>query len=231
MSGLPLQVADLPPGIVIVRVIRQSFAQNIAGQPVELHRASGRVMTAVTDADGRARFEGLQVTETVHARTIVEGEPLASQRFEIPAQGGVRLVLVAGVGAGSAWAAAASAAAAEPTQPDGRSDAGPTQAAIPLVVGFVGVGGGVVWMARRPRRGQKAAAPAQAPEVATPETVPASDPASVGSPDLEARREEAFARLMALEAGRDRGPAYTAAREALIEDLIAIEAALGRTVH
>ena len=101
MSGLPLQVSDLPPGTVSVRVIRRTFADNVAGQEVKLAVGEeGRVLTAVTDADGRALFRGLAVGEMMRARTAVDGEPLASQFFELPARGGVRIVLVAGAGTG-----------------------------------------------------------------------------------------------------------------------------------
>ena len=41
MSGLPLQVSDLPPGTVSVRVIRRTFADNVAGQEVKLARFQG----------------------------------------------------------------------------------------------------------------------------------------------------------------------------------------------
>ena len=60
MSGLPLQVGDLPPGTVAVRVIRQSFANNVANQPVELQvvGSSGKVLEVPTDASGRATFPG-----------------------------------------------------------------------------------------------------------------------------------------------------------------------------
>ena len=106
MSGLPLQVGDLPPGIVTVRVIRASFAENVEKQKVELQLvASGESREAVTSRDGRAEFRGLQVGQTVKARAVAEGEALESQPFVLPSEGGVRLVLVAGSGvAAPAWA-------------------------------------------------------------------------------------------------------------------------------
>lgn len=105
MSGYALQVGDLPPGIVAVRVIRQSFASNMPGRTVLLRVGdSGRVLGAVTNAEGRVQFDGLQVGEWVRVRAAAEGETLESQRFQVPAQGGVRMVLVAGVGAAQASA-------------------------------------------------------------------------------------------------------------------------------
>lgn len=102
MSGLPLQVGDLPPGSVAVRVIRQSFSNNLANRQVELQSvASGRTLTSTTNAAGRAIFDGLAVGELVSVSAVVDGERLESQRFELPDRGGVRMVLVAGVGAGA----------------------------------------------------------------------------------------------------------------------------------
>jgi hypothetical protein len=106
MSGQPLQVGDLPPGTVAVRVIRHSFANNVVGQPVELQvlGVNGLMLEEKTDSSGRATFTGIGVGRTVFARASVDGEPLMSQQFEMPDRGGVRLVLVAGNGAGAAEA-------------------------------------------------------------------------------------------------------------------------------
>lgn len=102
MSGMPLQVGDLPPGIVVVRVIRRSFAENLPNQRVELRAVpSGRAVSAVTDASGRAQFSGQSIGSMVAASAVIDGERLDSEVFEIPAQGGVRMVLAAGVGAGT----------------------------------------------------------------------------------------------------------------------------------
>lgn len=102
MSGMPLQVGDLPPGIVVVRVIRRSFADNVKDQRVDLRVGpGGRTVSATTDASGRAQFNGQTIGATVSATAVVDGERLDSETFEIPAQGGVRMVLVAGVGAGT----------------------------------------------------------------------------------------------------------------------------------
>lgn len=96
MSGVPLQVGDLPPGIVAVRVIRRSFQDNVPGQQVRLRTAEGgRVLSAVTGADGRAQFDGLRIGERIQVRAAVGSETLESGEFQIPAEGGVRLVLVA----------------------------------------------------------------------------------------------------------------------------------------
>ena len=96
MSGLPIQVADLPPGTVVVRVIRNSFAENVRNWPVDLSVGSpARRERSTTDANGRASFSGLAVGELVSVRSVVSGQTLQSQAFTLPARGGVRLVLVA----------------------------------------------------------------------------------------------------------------------------------------
>jgi hypothetical protein len=108
MSGLPLQVGDLPPGTVVVRVIERNFSNNVAGLPVKLSVGNtGLVMEATSDRQGRAQFTGLGVGNSVRASAVVGRETLESQQFDLPAQGGVRLVLVAGVSAGSASSAGA----------------------------------------------------------------------------------------------------------------------------
>ena len=73
MSGLPLQVGDLAPGIVAVRVIRRNFSENVGNQTVELRvGATGRTVKAVTSSDGRAQFEPLAVGETVQVHAAVD---------------------------------------------------------------------------------------------------------------------------------------------------------------
>lgn len=94
MSGIPRPVTDLPNGSVSVRVIRGDLSNNIANHPVEIHIGS-RVITAKTDEAGRARFDNLTPGSTMHAVTTVDGERLESQEFPAPAEGGIRLMLVA----------------------------------------------------------------------------------------------------------------------------------------
>jgi hypothetical protein len=95
MSGIPRPVNDLPAGVVLsVRVIRGEMSNNIANHPVELHFGD-QVRTVNTDADGRAEFSNVLPGTTVQAVTTVDGERLESQQFPVPAQGGIRLLLVA----------------------------------------------------------------------------------------------------------------------------------------
>jgi hypothetical protein len=94
MSGIPRPVNDLPARSVSVRLIRGDLSNNIANHPVEL-QVNGKAQTAKTDEAGRAQFDGLPVGAALKAVAVVDGERLESQEFPAPAQGGVRLLLVA----------------------------------------------------------------------------------------------------------------------------------------
>ncbi len=106
MSGVPLPVGDVSTGTVTVRVARESVTNAVTGQEVQL-AVGGEFRTAKTNDAGRAEFTGLTPGSRVKASTIVDGERLESQEFDVPATGGVRLMLVAGVGAGTGGAPAA----------------------------------------------------------------------------------------------------------------------------
>jgi hypothetical protein len=94
IAGIPLPVADLTPGTVVVRVIRGSLANNIANQPVELLGVDpARKVT--TDSSGRAEFAGLKPGTRVTAVAVVASERLQSKEFAVPSSGGIRVMLVA----------------------------------------------------------------------------------------------------------------------------------------
>ncbi len=94
MSGIPRPVTDLPTGHVSVRLIRGQLSNNIQGHPVEMH-AGGKVETLKTDENGRAEFSGVAPGTMGKAVATVDGERLESQEFPWPADGGIRLMLVA----------------------------------------------------------------------------------------------------------------------------------------
>jgi hypothetical protein len=106
MSGIPRPVDDLPKGAISVRLIRGALSNNIPGHPVDLHVGS-KVTTVKTDESGRAQFNDVPAGTTVKATADVDGERLESQEFAAPAQGGIRLMLVATDKAKAAAAAAA----------------------------------------------------------------------------------------------------------------------------
>jgi len=110
MSGIPRPVDDLPKGAISVRLIRGELSNNIAGHPVDLHIGSD-VRTVKTDEAGRAQFNDVPAGTTVKATADVDGEHLESQEFPAPAEGGIRLMLVATDKAKAAAAAAAPAIA------------------------------------------------------------------------------------------------------------------------
>jgi hypothetical protein len=125
-SGVPLPAADLPVGTVSVRVVRDSFANNLPDVDV-VFTIDGRTTTVRTDAAGRAQVEGLKAGARVQASASVEGRRLETQPVVIEASG-IRFVLVAGDGTAAGGAAGASAPGSV-----GASSAGP---AVPGRVSF-----------------------------------------------------------------------------------------------
>jgi hypothetical protein len=120
MAGIPRPVDDLPAGSVSVRVIRGAMTNNIANQTVEL-RVGTDVQTTKTDAQGRAQFDKLPAGATLKASATIDGEHLESQEFPAPAQGGIRLLLVASGGAADTQAAPGPPAIAGPVAIGGQS--------------------------------------------------------------------------------------------------------------
>ena len=100
MHGQAIPAGELPAGSVTVRVVRESVVNNLQGVAVELHGA-GDIRRATTGADGRAQFASVPPGARVHANAVVDGERLESTTFEVPAAGGVRTILVAGLGLGT----------------------------------------------------------------------------------------------------------------------------------
>ena len=101
MHGQAIPAGELPAGSVTVRVVRQALGNNVAGVVVELHGA-GAVRQATTGADGRAQYVSVPAGARVHATAVVDGERLESTTFDVPRAGGVRTILVAGLGLGAA---------------------------------------------------------------------------------------------------------------------------------
>ena len=113
MSGLPRTVGDLPAGTVVVRVVRDELSNVVSGQRVEL-TGGQRPEARTTDAEGRAEFTGLAPGVTLQAVTVVDGQRLESRPFEVPAAGGVRLLLVASAPGAAPETPPASAAGPSP---------------------------------------------------------------------------------------------------------------------
>jgi hypothetical protein len=151
MSGRPLQVGDLAPGTVAVRVIVGDFTNNVTDHPVELRVESNpKPLTSTTGADGRAVFVNVTVGTVVQASTVVNGDHLESQRFEIPPLGGVRLVLVGG-SSEQAQGETASARAISQTLPY-EADQMSTTAKVGFVAGMWTLAIGLLVVFRRAKR-------------------------------------------------------------------------------
>jgi len=171
-AGMPLNDGALAPGMLTVRVVEGAFTRDIANQLVEVEVAGGKIEAARTGPDGRAQFAHLPVGGRVRAWASVEGERLESDRFDMPAQSGVRVLLVAGSGAGApvsgnrapagTWAAGSSpvlppnhpplpdAAAAAPAAPASASGEGVLAVRAVLLTATIFAFGIVLF--RRPRR-------------------------------------------------------------------------------
>jgi len=118
MSGMWMPTADLTAGTITVRVVRDQISNNLPGVPVELHGA-GDVRRGTTGADGRAQFSGVPAGAQVHAVAIVDGKRLESRPVDVPAEGGLRTILVAEGGGAGAGKSQADSAPAAPQKPSG----------------------------------------------------------------------------------------------------------------
>jgi hypothetical protein len=96
IHGRAIPAPELATGTVTVRVVRENIGNNVSGQRVEL-TVGGQARAATTDADGRAEFTGRTAFAAAAAKATVDGEEMTSQPFEVPASGGLRVILVAGL--------------------------------------------------------------------------------------------------------------------------------------
>lgn len=96
INGKAIPAPELPNGTVTVRVVKEAIGNNLQGQKVTV-TARGKTQTATTDDQGRAEFKGLPDGSQGRAEVTVEGEHLASDPFPVPANGGVRVILVSGL--------------------------------------------------------------------------------------------------------------------------------------
>jgi hypothetical protein len=117
IHGRALPAPELPTGTITVRVVRESIGNDAPGQTVRVS-IGGNTVTATTDAMGRAQFENLAAGQEGRATATVDGEALESQPFTVPASGGLRVILVAGIAAAAERRAqeATKAAAAPPSK-------------------------------------------------------------------------------------------------------------------
>lgn len=112
-AGMPLNDGALPPGSLTVRVVEGAFTGDLRGITVEATFAGSETLRAVTGEKGRAEFAHLPVGAQVRVSAVVRGEQLVSELFPMPAESGVRVLLVTGTGGTEV----ASGQAAAPVQP------------------------------------------------------------------------------------------------------------------
>ena len=124
IHGTPLPAPELADRTVTVRVVRERMGNNIAGQAVTL-KVGSATRNATTDDQGRAQFDGLAAGTPVQATTVVDGETLTSQEFPVPAKGGVRVALIAGIAAAAAKEKSEAEAAAKMPARPGAVEIGP----------------------------------------------------------------------------------------------------------
>jgi hypothetical protein len=111
MNGRPLPDQGLPAGTITVRVARKMPVNAVVGATVTaVVTSSGgdaKKRTATTDSSGRATFDGVGAGSQFRAEVSVDGETIKSTEFEVPATGGIRTMLIAGLGATPAGGGAA----------------------------------------------------------------------------------------------------------------------------
>jgi hypothetical protein len=102
--GRPLPDRGMATGTVSVRVARKMPANAVADAEVAaiIKNAGGdlRRRTLKTDQGGRALFEGMVPGDQFHAEVTVDGEHLESQTFTMPSEGGIKTMLISGLGSG-----------------------------------------------------------------------------------------------------------------------------------
>src|SRR3954470_9860065 len=102
--GRPLPDRGMPIGTVSVRVAPKTPANAVADVEVSaiIKNAGGdaRRRTRKTDESGRVLFEGMTPGDEFLAEVTVDGEHLQTEKFSMPAQGGLRTMLIAAVASG-----------------------------------------------------------------------------------------------------------------------------------
>lgn len=109
-AGMALNDGALPPGTLTVRVVQGAFTGDLTGTMVDLEVTGQAPLHAPAKAQGRAEFAHLPIGAEVRASAVVNGERLQSDAFRMPAESGVRILLIAGAGTADAHAGSAAAA-------------------------------------------------------------------------------------------------------------------------
>lgn len=130
-AGMPLNDGALPPGSLTVRLVEGAFTGDLRGISVEADLGGGQVQRAVTGEKGRAEFAHVPVGARVRVSAVVRAERLQSETFAMPAESGVRVLLVAGPGDGAAGRPAGAAGVMAPSGPAAHGTGAPLAAGAP----------------------------------------------------------------------------------------------------
>jgi hypothetical protein len=96
IAGLALPAPELPDGTIVIRLVREQLGNNVVNHDVKV-TAGEASKTGKTDDSGRAQITGLPAGATAVADTNVDGEQVTSKPFTVPGQGGIRVILIAGL--------------------------------------------------------------------------------------------------------------------------------------
>jgi len=110
-------------------VVKQALGNNVVGTTVTV-TGDGVSDSAPTDESGRAIFAALGPGKTAVASVTVDGETVKSQPFQVPARGGLRVIIAVGLDGAAAGSAAS----------PGGSPAPPQTSAVPATPGTVVLG-------------------------------------------------------------------------------------------
>ena len=147
--GKPLPVSSMKDGTATVRVIAGSPDKALVGIDVQLVTADGKALTARTDSEGRATFNNLQPGGQYTAKAKEpadesggdEVNEAVSEPFQMPASGGIRMMIStrpwAGQGPAAGGGAGPMAGAMDPRQMSGIPRGDPAVAAGTLSVAIV----------------------------------------------------------------------------------------------
>lgn len=120
--GLPRPMDTLDEGTMTVRVVAGEMSSPIVGAEVRL-AVNGEVRKAVTNAEGRATFQGLAPGAMVKASADGEAGEIASSTFPVPEGNGVAVLLST-----VEWKGASAAPMAGQNRPNPRSMTGKPRA-------------------------------------------------------------------------------------------------------
>ena len=96
IAGLALPAPELPDGTIVIRLVREQLGNNVTNHDVKV-TAGEASKSGKTDESGRAQITGLPAGTTATAETTVDGEQVTSKPFTVPAKGGIRVILIAGL--------------------------------------------------------------------------------------------------------------------------------------